>query len=48
MYPAWLHNIGIKLLETTKVTENDGKERKLITMVKVAVRMKSNRTSSIR
>jgi hypothetical protein len=48
MYSAWLHNIGIKLPETTKVTENVKKERKPITMVVVPVRMESNSTFSIR
>jgi hypothetical protein len=48
MYSAWLHNKGIKLPETTNVTENVKKERKHITMLKVPVRMKNNRTSSIR
>jgi hypothetical protein len=48
MYSAWLHNIGIKLPATTKVTENVKKERKHITMVKVPVRTESNRASSMR
>jgi hypothetical protein len=48
MYSAWLNNIGIKLPETTKVTEYVKKERKQITMVMVQVRMESNRTFSIR
>jgi hypothetical protein len=43
MFSAWLHNIGIKLPETTKVTENVKKGRKQITMVTVLVRMESDR-----
>jgi hypothetical protein len=48
MYSAWLHNIGIKLPETTKVIENVKKEKKQITMVMEPVRMESIRTFSIR
>jgi len=39
MYSTWLHNIGTKLSETTKVTENVKKERKQITMVTVPLRI---------
>jgi hypothetical protein len=48
MHSARLHNIGIKVPETTKVTENVKKEGKQITIVMVPVRMESNRTFSIR
>jgi len=48
MYSAWLNNIGIKLPETTKVTENVKKVRKQITIVTVPLRTESNGTFSIR